>query len=121
MTTIQNIEKFWSICGAFTTARAANDRRAAPAPAPAPAPVVHPLFPTNPITGKRVLYCNPGFAERINELPERESDEILEYLFEHQLKPQFCWTNVWAENDVLVWDHLGTLHRALVDYGSDEI
>ena len=30
-------------------------------------------------------------------------------------------TNVWAENDVLVWDHLGTLHRAIADYGPDEI
>ena len=32
-------------------------------------PVVHPLFLTHPITGKKVLYCNPGYAIRINELP----------------------------------------------------
>jgi alpha-ketoglutarate-dependent taurine dioxygenase len=31
------------------------------------------------------------------------------------------YTNVWAENDLLVWDHLGTLHRAIADYGPDEI
>ena len=68
-----------------------------------------------------MLYCNPGFAERINELPERESEEMLKYLFEHQLLPQFRWTNVWAENDVLMWDHLGTLHRAIADYGPEEI
>ena len=68
-----------------------------------------------------MLYCNPGFAERINELPKRESDEMLEYLFAHQLQPQFRWTNAWAENDLLIWDHLGTLHRAIADYGPDEI
>jgi taurine dioxygenase len=67
-----------------------------------------------------VLYCNPGFAVRINESPERESDEMLEYLFVHQLQPQFRYTNVWTENDLLLWDHLSTLHRAIADYGPDE-
>jgi hypothetical protein len=28
---------------------------------------------------------------------------------------------VWAENDLLIWDHLGTLHRAIADYGPKEI
>ena len=63
-------------------------------------PVVHLLFLAYPITGERVLYCNPGSALRINELPERESDEMLEYLLEHQLQPQVQWTNVWADNDL---------------------
>ena len=27
----------------------------------------------------------------------------------------------WTENDVLVWDHLGTIHRAIADYAPDEI
>ena len=31
-------------------------------------PVVHPLFLTHPITGRKVLYCNPGYTVRINEL-----------------------------------------------------
>ena len=29
-------------------------------------PAVHPVFMTHPITGRTVLYCNPGYAERIN-------------------------------------------------------
>jgi taurine dioxygenase len=84
-------------------------------------PVVHPLFLTHPITRQKVLYCNPCYAVRINELPERESDEMLDYLFEHQLQPQFRYTHSWTENDLLVWDHLGTIHRAIADYGADEI
>ncbi len=36
-------------------------------------------------------------------------------------QPQFRYTNVWAENDLLIWDHLGTLHRAIADYAPDEI
>lgn len=84
-------------------------------------PVVHPLFLTHPITGRKVLYCNPGYATRINELPERESVEMLDYLFTHQLEPRFRYTYTWSENDLLVWDHLGTIHRAIADYGPDEI
>ena len=83
-------------------------------------PAVHPLFLTHPITGRKVLYCNPGYAERINELPEAESAEMLAFLFAHQLRPEFRWTHVWTENDLLVWDHLGTIHRAIADYRADE-
>ena len=84
-------------------------------------PVVHPLFLTHPITGRKVLYCNPGYTTRINELAQRESDEMLEYLFAFQLEPRFRYTHTWTENDLLVWDHLGTIHRAIADYGPDEI
>lgn len=118
MTATHNIEKFWEhmrrVHNSPRPPMTDEQRRRRP-------PVVHPLFLTHPITGNKVLYCNPGFAERINELPKRESDEMLEYLFAHQLQPQFRWTNAWAENDLLIWDHLGTLHRAIADYGPDEI
>jgi taurine dioxygenase len=84
-------------------------------------PVVHPLFLTHPLTGQRVLYCNPGYAIRVNELPQAESDAMLAYLFEHQLEARFRYTHHWTENDLLVWDHIGTIHRAIADYRPDEI
>ena len=84
-------------------------------------PVVHPLFMTHPITGEKVLYCNPGYSIRINELPEAESDEMLAYFYEHQLEERFRYTHQWTENDLLVWDHIGTIHRAIADYRPDEI
>jgi taurine dioxygenase len=118
MTATHDIEKFWEhmrrVHNSPRPPMTDEQRRRRP-------PVVHPVFLTHPITGRKVLYCNPGFVVRINELPQRESDETLEYLFAHQLQPQFRYTNVWAENDLLIWDHLGTLHRAIGDYGPDEI
>jgi taurine dioxygenase len=84
-------------------------------------PVVHPLFVTHPISGKKVLYCNPGYSIRINEMPEAESDAMLAYLYQHQLEDRFRYTHQWTENDLLVWDHIGTIHRAIADYRSDEI
>jgi len=83
-------------------------------------PAVHPIFLTHPITGRSVLYCNPGYAIRINELSEAESDHTLAMLFAHQLQPKYQYTHSWTEGDVLVWDHIGTLHTAIADYGPDE-
>jgi taurine dioxygenase len=83
-------------------------------------PSVHPILMTHPITGKTVLYCNPGYAIRINELDEAESERMLALLFTHQLQPRYQYTHQWTEGDVLVWDHIGTLHNAVADYGPEE-
>jgi alpha-ketoglutarate-dependent taurine dioxygenase len=83
-------------------------------------PVSHPVFLTHPITGAKVLYCNPGYAMRINELPQDESDELLAFLFRHQLQPKYCHVHEWTEGDVLMWDNIGTLHQAWPDYTADE-
>jgi alpha-ketoglutarate-dependent taurine dioxygenase len=83
-------------------------------------PVSQPLFLTHPLTGRKVLYANPGYAVRINELPERESGEMLAFLFEHQLKPEYRYTSEWQEGDVLMWEDIGTIHRAVADYGPNE-
>lgn len=83
-------------------------------------PSVHPVFLTHPITGRTVLYCNPGYAIRINELDEAESGSVLAMLFAHQLQPKYQYVHRWTEGDVLVWDHIGTLHNAIADYGPDE-
>ena len=83
-------------------------------------PVSHPVFLTHPITGRKVLYANPGYSMRINELPQKESDGLLEFLFEHQTRPEYRYSHAWAENDVLVWDDFGTIHNAIADYGANE-
>jgi taurine dioxygenase len=117
-TATHNFEKFWEHMRRDKASErppmTEEQRRRRP-------PVVHPLFLTHPITGRKVLYCNPGYTMRINELAERDSDEMLEYLFEFQLEQRFRHTHTWTENDLLVWDHLGTIHRAIADYGPDEI
>jgi taurine dioxygenase len=83
-------------------------------------PVSHPIFLTHPITGRKVLYANPGYSMRINELPQEESDEILAFLFEHQLKPEYRYRHEWAEGDLLMWENFGTIHNAIADYGPEE-
>ena len=80
----------------------------------------HPIFMTHPITGRTVLYCNPGYAIRINELDAAESDRVLQQLFAHQLQAKYLYAHSWTVNDVLMWDHIGTLHNAIPDYTADE-
>jgi taurine dioxygenase len=109
--------KFWdkmrAVPGSTRPALTAEQRAKKP-------PVSHPVFLTHPITNKKVLYANPGYAMRINELPEPESDDLLEFLFKHQLQEKFRYAHRWTEGDVLMWDNLGTLHYAHPDYGPDE-
>src|SRR6195952_1479640 len=118
MTATHNFEKFWEHMrqhkASGRPAMSDEQRRRRP-------PVVHPVFLTHPITGRKTLYCNEGYAVRINELSQQESDNMLDYLFRHQLEMRFRHTHDWNENDLLIWDHLGTIHRAIADYGPDEI
>jgi taurine dioxygenase len=117
MTVLHDFNKFWDMMlkrpGTWRQPLTQEQRDRKP-------PVSHPIFLTHPITGKQVLYANPGYAMRINELPERESDEILEYLFGHQLQEKYRYVHRWSEGDVLLWDDIGTLHNAQADYGPDE-
>jgi taurine dioxygenase len=117
MTVLHDFNKFWDMMlkrpGSWRKPLTPEQRAKKP-------PVSHPIFLTHPITGRRVLYANPGYAIRINELSARESGEVLEFLFGHQLQEKFRYLHRWNESEVLLWDDIGTLHNARADYGPDE-
>jgi taurine dioxygenase len=83
-------------------------------------PVSQPIVQTHPITGRKILYCNPGYAMFIDGMDKAESDKLLDYLFKHQEKPEFFYAHKWTEGDVLMWDNIGTVHNAIPDYRPDE-
>ena len=64
-TATHDFNKFWENMrvrpGSLRAPLSEEQRRRRP-------PSVHPVFLTHPITGRTVLYCNPGYAIRINEL-----------------------------------------------------
>ena len=111
---VHDFEKFWEMMRrekASTRPPLSDEqRRLKP-------PVSHPIFLTHPITGRRVLYANPGYTVRIEGFSAAQSDEILSFLFEHQVKPEYVYEHHWSERDLLVWDDIGTLHKAVADYG----
>ena len=116
-TATHDFAKFWDMMrarpGSQRAALTAEQRAKKP-------PVSQPLFRTHPITGRTVLYCNPGYATRIDGMPEAQSAELLEYLFKHQQQEKYFYAHAWAEGDVLMWDNIGTVHNAVADYLPDE-
>ena len=116
-TVLHDFNKFWEMMrrerGSTRPPLTEAQRKAKP-------PVSHAIFLTHPITRRKVLYANPGYAVRINELPEKESDEMLEFLFSHQTKPEYRYSFDWHVNDVLIWENIGTIHNAIPNYGPDE-
>jgi taurine dioxygenase len=116
-TVLHDFSKFWDMMrrekGSKRPPLTEAQRKAKP-------PVSHRIFLTHPITGRKVLYANPGYSMRINELPKKESDETLEFLFAHQTKPEYRYASRWSEGDVLMWEDFGTIHNAVADYGPEE-
>lgn len=83
-------------------------------------PLPHPAVLTHPISGKKVLYCDPGHVERLEGLPPEEAGPLLKFLNDHQLQEKYQYTHIWSEGDVLMWDNMASLHRATLDYKPDE-
>jgi taurine dioxygenase len=114
---IHDFEKFWDVMrtrpGSIRKALTPEQRAKKP-------PVRQPIFRIHPITGRRVLYCNPGYAMWIEGLERSESDALLEYLFRHQAQEKYLYSHGWAPGDLLMWDNIGTVHNAVADYTPEE-
>lgn len=75
----------------------------------------HPVVIAHPISGKKVLYVNPGFTERFEGWTVAESKSLLDYLYSHAGQPQFTYRHRWRTGDVAFWDNRATWHCALDD------
>jgi taurine dioxygenase len=79
----------------------------------------HPVVRTHPATGRKALYVNRLMTRRIEGLPQQESEELLNRLFDHQERPEFIYEHVWRPGDIVMWDNRCTLH-ARTDFSADE-
>ena len=77
-----------------------------------------PVVRRHPFTGKPCLFVNDTFTARIAGVSEAESNEILEFLFDHVTRPEFIFRHQWRKGDLLMWDNCATQHRAINDYES---
>ena len=53
---------------------------------------------------------------KINELPEGESQALLNELFEYLNQPRFVYRHKWRPGDLIIWDNYATQHLAVGDY-----
>lgn len=75
----------------------------------------HPLVRVHPETGERALYVSPSFLKSIVGLTPRESQALLELLWEHVTRPEFTVRFKWEKGSVAFWDNRSTAHLAPSD------
>lgn len=76
----------------------------------------HPVVRTHPETGRRALYINVGHTLRFKDWTVDESAPLLNYLHQHQIKPEFTCRFQWRTGSLALWDNRAALHYPLNDY-----
>ena len=70
----------------------------------------------HPETGERGLFVNSVFTSRIKGMRREESRMLLDFLFAHIQRPEFCVRWRWSQGAVAFWDNRCTQHYAVNDY-----
>jgi len=82
------------------------------------APVDHPVIRTHPVSGRQALFVNEGYTTRLLGVERKESEAVLNYLFDHLRTPEFQIRHLWRKGDLVVWDNRITQHYAVADYAA---
>lgn len=77
---------------------------------------VQPIVRTIAETGRKALYVNRGFTTRIEGMHPRESDALLNFLFDHSEQPEFVYRHSYRQHDLVMWDNWCTSHYGVPDY-----
>jgi taurine dioxygenase len=79
---------------------------------------VKPIAMPHPRTGETMLYVCEQQTREIVGLPKRESDALLDQLFEHMYQPGLSIAHQWRTGDLVVWDNMAAQHgRPFVEGG----
>jgi taurine dioxygenase len=76
----------------------------------------HPVVRTHPETGRKALYVNVAHTVRFRGMTEEESAPLLNYLFQHQVRPEFTCRFAWRVGSIALWDNRCAQHNPVNDY-----
>ena len=76
----------------------------------------HPVFRTHPDTGKKVIYVNRAFTQYIKGWEEKESKDMLDFLYSRASTPEYQCRFAWENNSIAFWDNRACQHYANSDY-----
>jgi len=77
---------------------------------------IHPAVVVNPITGRKCLFVDPNYTTHFVDVPERESEVLLQFLFDHINTPEFHVRLRWQPGFCAVWHQQVTKHRGVADF-----
>lgn len=76
----------------------------------------HPVVRTHPETGRKGLFINPIYTMRFKGMTSKESQPILDFLYDHAKRPEFQCRFDWTAHALAIWDNRCTMHFAINDY-----
>jgi taurine dioxygenase len=76
----------------------------------------HPAVRTHPETGRKCLFVNVAHTSHFRGMTEAESALILNYLFQHQVRPEFTCRFRWRKGSLAFWDNRAAQHNPVNDY-----
>jgi taurine dioxygenase len=76
----------------------------------------HPVVRVHPETGRRALYVNVAHTVRFEGMTEEESAPLLQYLYRHQVRPEFTCRFRWQPGSLAFWDNRCAMHNPINDY-----
>jgi taurine dioxygenase len=80
---------------------------------------IHPVFRTHEDTKKKAIYVNRLMTVKILDVPEEESNRLLNSVLDHSEKREFVYEHEWRLGDLLLWDNRCSTH-ARTDFPSTE-
>lgn len=87
---------------------------------PAEAPrATHPVVRTHDESGDRALYVCKAFTRSFEGWSRDESRALLDYLYEHAVRPEFQARHQWRPGDLVMWDNRCLQHFAVHDHADD--
>ncbi|BAT58114.1 alpha-ketoglutarate-dependent taurine dioxygenase [Variibacter gotjawalensis] len=76
----------------------------------------HPVVRTHPETGRKALYLNVAHTSHFRDMTPEESRPIINFLVQHQTKPEFTCRFAWGVGSIAFWDNRCALHNPVNDY-----
>jgi taurine dioxygenase len=76
----------------------------------------HPVVRTHPESGRKALYVNVAHTARFAGMTDEESAPLLNFLFSHQIKPEFTCRFAWRVGSIALWDNRCAQHNPVNDY-----
>lgn len=82
---------------------------------------VHPVVRVHPETGRKALFVNELWTERLVGMSPFESESLLAMLWQHSRREEFTMRWTWRKHDLALWDNMAFQHYAVRDYDGNRV